>query len=196
MAVNQYINKIIINGETKIDLTADTVTPQQMLKGIKAHDKSGAPIVGTCTFDADTTDATATAAEILQSKTAYVGGQKVEGLMKNNGSVKGELLTLAPYTVPQGYHDGAGTVGIAEAEKAKLIPENIRQGVTVLGIEGTMSGTEGAKAEAKTVTPSFVQQEILPNSELGYNYLSSVTVKPIPVSETDNPQGGKTLTVG
>ena len=196
MAANQYFNKIIINGETKIDLTGDTVTAQQLLKGAKAHDKSGAPIVGSCTYDADTKDATATAAEILQGKTAYADGQKLEGSMKNNGSVKGELTTLTPYTVPQGYHDGAGTVGIAEAEKAKMIPENIRQGITVLGVEGTMSGTEGAKAEAKTVTPSFEVQEILPNSGEGYNYLSSVTVQPIPVAETDNLQGGKTLTVG
>ena len=94
MAANQYFNKIIINGETKIDLTGDTVTAQQLLKGAKAHDKSGAPIVGSCTYDADTKDATATAAEILQGKTAYADGQKLEGSMKNNGSVKGELTTL------------------------------------------------------------------------------------------------------
>ena len=52
-----------------------------------------------------------------------------------------------------GYHDGSGTVTIAAAEKAKLVPDNIRQGITILGVEGAMSGTEDVKAQAKTVTP-------------------------------------------
>ena len=73
---NQYVNKIIVNGQTIIDLTSDTVTTDKLLSDITAHDKSGAPIVGTCTFDSDTTDATAVIAEILDTKTAYVNKQK------------------------------------------------------------------------------------------------------------------------
>lgn len=41
------INKIIVNNETKLDLTADTVTPETLASGATAHDKTGAPIVGT-----------------------------------------------------------------------------------------------------------------------------------------------------
>ena len=41
------VNKIIYGGETLIDLTEDTVTPETLVKGTTAHDKSGAPIVGT-----------------------------------------------------------------------------------------------------------------------------------------------------
>ena len=59
---NQYVNKVVIGGETKLDLTGDTVVPEKLAQGYKAHDKSGAPIVGTNTFDADTSDATAAAA--------------------------------------------------------------------------------------------------------------------------------------
>lgn len=58
-----------------------------------------------------------------------------------------------------------------------------------------MSGTEGAKPQTKTVTPTFETQEITPDSP-DYNYLSSVTVNPIPVSYTDNEAGGQTLKIG
>ena len=85
---NQYINKVIYGGRTLIDLTSDTVEASKLLLGTKAHDKSGAQIEGTCTFDVDSTDATAAAAEILAGKTAYVSGNKLTGTMKNNGAVR------------------------------------------------------------------------------------------------------------
>jgi len=56
---NQYVNKVVYGGNTLIDLTSDTVTAAAMLSGYKAHDKSGAPIVGTCDYDAYTGDANA-----------------------------------------------------------------------------------------------------------------------------------------
>lgn len=193
----QYINKVIVNGQTKMDLTSDTVDAAHLLDGYTAHDKSGAPIEGTCTFDANTQSANATAPEILQGKTAYVKGSKITGTMANKGSVTGTISNAnTPYTIPQGYHDGAGTVGIDSAEKAKIIPENIREGITILGVEGEMSGTEGAKAQSKTVTPNFTEQIITPDTGSGYNYLAQVTVKPIPVKETEGENGGLTLTIG
>ena len=40
------VNKIVINNEVKLDLTADTVSPSTLALGITAHDKSGAVITG------------------------------------------------------------------------------------------------------------------------------------------------------
>ena len=189
------VNKVIYGGNVLIDLTSDTITPDKLAEGVKAHDASGAQITGTNTFDADTQDATAVAAEILTGKTAYVRGSKITGTMKNNGGVTGKITTKAgQYTIPQGFHDGSGKVSIDATEQAKLIPTNIREGVTVLGVEGTMSGTEGAKPQAKTATPTFEEQVIAPDE--GYNYLSQVTVARIPVSYVDNAQGGRTVTIG
>jgi hypothetical protein len=189
------VSKVIYGGQTLIDLTADTVTADKLLKGTKAHGANGASIVGACEYDANTQDATASEAEILSGKTAYNKGNKITGTMKNNGSVTGKITTKAgKYTVPQGYHDGSGTVQIDPTEQAKIIPDNIRDGITILGVEGVMSGTEGASPQAKEVTPTTTEQVVLPDD--GFNYLSQVTVKAIPYVESDNSTGGKTVTIG
>lgn len=192
---NAYVNKVIIGSEVKLDLTQDDITADKLASGIKAHDKSGAPIVGTNTYDADTSDATAFAAEILNGKTAYASGSKITGTMPNNGAKTLDITDKStPVTIPMGFHDGSGKVRISSDEQAKLIPTNIREGITVLGITGTMSGSEGMAPQSKSVAPTFAQQEILPDD--GYNCLSSVTVAAIPVTYTDNEQGGQTLKIG
>lgn len=189
------INKVVYGGKTLIDLTGDTVTPDKVLAGFTAHGKGGEPITGTCEYDVDSGDATAAVAEILKDKTAYARGAKLTGTMTNNGSVTGTISTKeGSYTIPQGYHDGSGKVSINAIEQAKIIPGNIREGVTILGIEGTMSGSEGVKAQSKTVTPSTAQQVVLPDSS--YTHLSQVTVNAIPYVESDNSAGGKTATIG
>ena len=193
---NQYVNKVIYGGNTLIDLTGDTVTAADVLSGVKFHLPSGASGAGTCAFDVDSSDCTATVAEVLATKTFAKGGQVLTGTMPNRGSVTGTISTKAQeYTVPQGYHDGSGKVSIASAEQAKIVSANIRQGVTILGVEGTMSGQEDVKAQAKTATPTTAQQVITPDSAQGYNYLTQVTVAAIPYTKTDNAAGGKTVTI-
>lgn len=190
-------SKIIFNGKTLIDLTQDTVAADKLLTGHTAHGADGEVVTGTCTFDADTKDATATAAEVLSGKTAYAKGKKVTGSMANNGGATLAITEKAQkVTIPQGYHDGSGYAEIAAAEQEKLIAANIREGVTLLGIEGTMSGTEDAHPQAVEVTPKATAQTILPDAEQGFNYLSQVTVKAIPYVETQNEQGGTTVTIG
>lgn len=63
MPGTKYVNKVIYGGRTLIDLTGDTISADKLLTGITAHDKSGAPITGSCPFDVDSTDATAAVAE-------------------------------------------------------------------------------------------------------------------------------------
>ena len=189
------INKVVYGGKTLIDLTGDTVTSDKVLEGFTTHDKSGASITGTCTFDVNSGDATVSVAEMLTGKTAYARGTKLTGTMPNNGAVTGKISTKdGAYTIQQGYHDGSGKVSIDATEQAKIIAQNIREGVTILGVEGSMSGSEGVKAQAKTVTPSSTQQTILPDD--GYTHLSQVTVEKIPYVESENSAGGTTVTIG
>ena len=84
-------------------------------------------------------------------------------------------------------------MSISSTEQAKIIATNIREGVQILGVTGTMSGQEDVHAEAPTVTPTVAGFTVTPST--GYNYLSQVTVAAIPYSETDNSAGGKTATI-
>lgn len=194
MAENQFVNKVVYGNTTLIDLTADTVAADKLLEGFTAHDKSGAIISGTCDYDSNTQDATAAVGEILNTKTAYARGVKLTGSMPNNGAIS-EVITEKDETVsiPQGYHDGSGTVGIDATEQAKIIAGNIKDGVEILGVTGTYTG-EGVTAQAKSVTPTLSAQTVLPDA--GYDYLSQVSVAAIPYVETDNAAGGKTATIG
>ena len=193
---NSYNNKVVLaSGEVLIDLTGDTVDAAHVLEGFTFHDKSGAPVTGTCTYDSDTSDDTAAVGEILSGKTAHARGALLTGTMPNNGAQMGSIITKTQEVIiAQGYHDGSGKVSISDDEQAKLIPSNIREGITILGIEGTMSGSESVVAQARSVTPKFTQQVISP--EDGYTHLSQVTVQPITVSYSDNSAGGKTVTIG
>ena len=194
MAENQRVNKIVYGNTVLIDLTADTVTEDKILASYTAHDASGNIITGTCDFDVNSQDATVKVAEMLIGKTAYARGTKLTGTMPNNGSVS---LTISEVneevSVAQGYHDGSGKVSILETEKAKLIASNIKQGITILGVTGTLEPSSAIKVHSKTVTPKTTQQTILPDE--GYDYLAQVTVNPIPYVETDNSAGGKTVTI-
>ena len=137
MPDTKAINKVIYGGRVLIDLTGDTVTADKLLAGYKAHGADGNIVNGTCDYDMNTQDANATAAEILSGKKAGVGGQMVTGAMKNNGAVEGTISSKdEEYTVPQGFHDGSGKVKIHADEKAKLVANNIREGVTILGVAG------------------------------------------------------------
>lgn len=192
---DKKVNKVVYGGTVLIDLTGDTVTADKVLTGYTAHDKSGATITGTCDYDVNSEDATVAVAEMLNGKTAYARGSKITGTMPNNGAVTKTISTKAQeVSIAQGYHDGSGKVSISSTEQAKIIPTNIRDGVTILGVTGTMSGTEGARAQTKTVTPTTKVQNVLPDD--GYNYLSQVTVNAIPYVESDNSAGGTTVTIG
>lgn len=190
---NQYVNKVIYGNDTLIDLTSDTIAADKLLTGYTAHDKSGAPITGSCDYDSDTTDGTATDGEILYGETAYVNKVKITGTMPNRGAVTGTISSVStPYTIQNGYHDGSGTVSIDATSAQNLVPGNIRNGVSILSIVGTYAG-EAVPTQAKTATPYTTQQVILPDA--GYN-LSQVTVNAIKYIRTDNAQGGVTVQIG
>lgn len=188
------VNKVIYGGNTLIDLTGDTVTKDKLLVGASAHNMAGVKIDGECTFDADTSDATAVSSEVLNGSIYYARGSKGTGTMPNIGAQNEDIDDVNDQvTIQQGYHDGSGKIEIADVEKKKIVPANIKQGVSILGVVGTLEPSSSVTAQSKTVTPTSEKQTIIPDST--YDYLSQVVVNAIPYVETANAAGGTTVTI-
>lgn len=189
-------SKIIYGGKTILDLTGDNITPDKVLLGIQYHGPDGKIHTGTCTFDVDSSSADVKEAEVLSGKKYAALGQMHTGTMKNNGGYTATIkLKDDVINLPIGFHDGSGTIQIDPTELAKIIENNIRDGVTILGVKGSMKGSEGVVSQSKTVTPSTTEQSVLPDSSEGYTHLSEVIVKAIPYTETENAAGGLTVTI-
>lgn len=66
-------NKIVVDGETKLDLTEDTVSPEALLLGATAHDASGAPIVGSLSIITEHNDLSGRSAPDAHPLSAITG---------------------------------------------------------------------------------------------------------------------------
>lgn len=191
---NEYISKVVLaTGEVPLDLTKDDVKPEHVDKGITFHDKSGAPQTGTSTKTVDASEVTTEAAEVLNGR-PFGKGDKIEyGTMPDNSGNNVVISSTEPVTIPRGFTDGSSKVTISPEELAKLKPENIKEGVTILNVPGGY-GTDDFSSQSKEVTPTFEDQNVVPDE--GITFLSSVTVKKIPITYTDNDAGGVTMTIG
>ena len=86
----------------------------------------------------DLSDATAAAGDVLKGKIAYNSAGKFTGTMSNNGAQGGNISTVSgSVTIAGGYTTG-GTVQIATAEQSKIVAANIKKGVTILGVAGSI----------------------------------------------------------
>ena len=104
------VSKVNYGSKTLIDLTGDTVTANKLLSGYKAHNKAGNAITGTCTYDCDSSDATAGIYDIYKDKTAYVNGSKVTGaynyiypqVSRNSSGCSSTKLVIPCDFIPKG----------------------------------------------------------------------------------------------
>lgn len=87
----------------------------------------------------DTAAANASAGDVLTGKKAFNASGEIDGSMPNNGSAGGTISTKAgTVTIPAGYTSG-GSVGISSTEQAKIVAANIKSGVSILGVNGSLA---------------------------------------------------------
>lgn len=136
---------VSISPESK---TATPTTSQQVINPTSGKVLTSVTVEPIPAQYVDSSDATATAAQILSGATAYVDGEKVEGSMPNNGAVEETLdASTASYTIPAGYHSGAGTVSVS-LETKSATPTKSPQ--TIAPTEGKLLSSVSVEAIPET----------------------------------------------
>ena len=116
-----------------------------------------------------TSDATATASDILTGKTAYIASGKVNGGMANNGSLD-YTPTTSSQSIPAGYTSGGTISAVTSAIDSNITAGNIKKNVSILGVTGTYDNS--SSLGTKTITSNGTYNASSDNVD-GY---SSVTV--------------------
>ena len=130
------INKVVLNDVVKLDLTADTVTPETLAEGVTAHDAAGNPITGTMNVTTPTLTVKTNAGA---SVTATKGSLSVSGTADSSGSCVLELPEFGEWTITSSLSGNTATV------IANVLASYNEKAYTVISasISGNLSSSSG-----------------------------------------------------
>ena len=232
---DKNVNQVIVNGETILDLTNDTVTANDLAEGVTAHDSSGALVNGnlseievfqnspTITFKSQPpftffrcyptvnkdciirktskpnvlldggAFGNATAADVIKGKTfTSENGLKVSGTyepLSTEPTLQAKSVTptaTQQAVTPDSGYDGLSQVTIAG--DANLTPENIKEGISIFGITGTLAAVASDNnAEAYAIDPT--------NPVVSFKTSGTIKVYGYGYTTSSSGWGGSTTTV-
>ena len=169
------------------DLDVITASAGDVLSGKVIVDKDGEPLAGTLALSGTAADSQVLSGQTYYNTDAKT---KRTGSMTNRGAVSQSLAINGTYTIPAGYHNGSGKVtqsiptqgaatitpgtsaktaiaagryasgNITVEGNANLVASNIKKGVTIFGVTGTME---------PLLTPSVLINGSTVNVEWGYS---------------------------
>lgn len=86
-------------------------------------------------------DSDGVAGELLNNRVMYGSSGKITGTMPNNGALN-YTPTTSSQSIPAGYTSGGTISAVTSAIDSNIRAENIKRGVTILGVEGTYDGPD------------------------------------------------------
>lgn len=135
------VNKVVVDGVTRLDLTGDSVTPQTLLAGATAHNAAGEHIEGAVTV--------APASDTVPLAPDDTGNAGTEGKYARGDHVHPRDATKQGKITVDGIlqGDGEGNISAAEVQETEEldIPTGILKG-TANGIEAAAAGADYAAA--------------------------------------------------
>lgn len=114
------------------------------------------------------------AGNLLTGTKAYnSSGTLVTGNMANNGANNVTISSKSGATIPSGYYNGSGKAVIDSTSSTNLVEDNIKKGISILGITGTFEGGGGSSniksgSASLTTSSSTTNIKITDTSTIGF----------------------------